>query len=379
VRPVSAGWDSTIRGSHHMVVRARVCSTFQTGTDPDGTEIQIVDGQVSLDGTAQVRTTLDLTTNGRRDDGRRLWPRFASDLLAPYGNELYVERGVQYSDDTVEYVGLGYLRIEGPSQDNPPDGPIRITGQDRMAAIVEGDLTDPVQFLAGTTIGDVVEQLVTDIYPTAVIEWDDATDAETLTRSVVADQDRYAFLDELVTAHGKIWYWDHRGVLVIKDLPDPGFPVFDLVSGRGGTLVSMTRELTRGGVYNAVVATGEAGDNTPPVRAMAFDSNPDSPTYYLGRFGKVPQFFTSPLLGSTGQAQAAAETLLRKQLGLPYTVRFGMVANSALEPFDPVLARYSDTAAAETHVLQTLTIPLTEGGQMQATTKAQTTILIGHS
>ena len=64
MRPVSAAFLAALRGSHTMVVRARVCSTFQTGTDPDGTSVSILSGKVTVDGTADIRTTLDMSVDG---------------------------------------------------------------------------------------------------------------------------------------------------------------------------------------------------------------------------------------------------------------------------------------------------------------------------
>lgn len=376
MRPVSAAWEPTIRGSHRMLVRATVCETFQTGVSPTGTEIPILAGSVTVDGTQAIRSTLDLTTAGTFDDGRRAWPKSGDQLLlAPYGNEIFVERGLFYSDDLVEYCPLGYFRIQTPDQDDSPDGPIRVVAQDRMAGIVEARLLQPVQFMAGTTLGVVVNTLITAIYPDAVIEWDDATNLLTLDRTVITEQDRYGFIDDLITSRGKVWYWDHRGVLTIKDLPDATTPVYTVDNGRDGVEVSVTRHITRDGVYNAVVATGEAGDTQTPVLGIALNLDPDSPTYYNGRFGKVPQFYSSPLLTTDGQALAAATTLLRKKLGLPYSVKFGTVANPALEPYDPIRVRQRD--GAEMHVLQSLTIPLVEDTPMTAQTKEQTVVLIG--
>lgn len=374
MRPVSAGWESTLAGSHTMVVQAIVCDTFQTGTSPTGTSIPILDGKVDLDGLADVRSKLDLTT-----DGSQMWPRFAADLFAPYGNEIYVSRGVRYSDILEEIVGLGYFRIDGPEQPDAPDGPIRLTAVDRMQGIIDGRLLAPVQFLVGTTLGDIVTQLVTEIYPLATIEWDDDTDLNTLTRSIVVDDDRYAFLDDLITGVGKIWYWDYRGVLVIKDLPSSTDYVYSIEAGRGGVALNVSRTLTRVGVYNAVVSSGEAPDSTAPVRGVAIDNSPNSPTYFYGRFGQVPRFFNSPLLGSNLQAAAASSTILRKQLGLPYSLKLGTVVNAALEPFDAVRVRPGANEGAETHVLQTLSVPLVEGVQQEAATKEQTVVLIGTS
>jgi len=79
VRAVSAAFLRTVLASHQAIFRATVCTTFQTGTTPTGTRIPIEDGTVSLDGTADVRSTLDLTT-----DGTKMWPTTAASLLAPY-------------------------------------------------------------------------------------------------------------------------------------------------------------------------------------------------------------------------------------------------------------------------------------------------------
>lgn len=372
MRPVSVGWESTLRGSHAEVVRARVCNTFQTGTNPTGTVISVMDGAVMLDGNADIRSTVDLTT-----DGTLMWPTRSADLLAPYGNEVFIERGVVYSDDLVEYVSQGYFRIDSPDQGEAPDGPIRITGSDRMATIIEARLLAPIQFAAGTTLGSIVTTLIQDVYPTATITWDDATDLETLSRAVIVEEDRYGFLNDLVKAQGKIWYWDHRGELVIKDLPSATTSVFSINHGRGGVLVNIARHLTRSGVYNAVVASGEAADTGTPSRGVAVDASPTSPTYFYGRFGKIPRFYSSPMLATDLQAANAARAILLRQLGLPYVVDFGSIVNAALEPYDPVKVSYSDRDGEEMHVLATLKIPLSPRAAMTATTKEQTVVLVG--
>jgi hypothetical protein len=352
-----------------MVTSARVVTPGQTGVNPVGTDIPILDGDVVMDGTADVRSTLDLTTDGG------LWPTRASSLLTPYGNEIHVRRGVKFGNGTVEWVSLGYFRIDTPEQRQAPTGTIRVSAQDRMAGITEARMLAPVQFPIGTTLGAIFTRLVTEVYPWATIQWDDGTNLATLGRALICEEDRYQFLADLVTAAAKTWYWDHRGVLVIKTPAASGAPVWDVTHGEGGVLVELSRRLTRRGVYNGVVATGEAADTRVPARAVAVDANPSSPTYWYGSFGKVPRFFASPLLGTNAAAQAAANTLLRQYLGLPYNVDFDAVPNPALEPGDPVNITYP--GRAETHVLDRLTVPLTASGALSASTREQTLIVIG--
>lgn len=373
MRPVSDAFLRTVRGSHAMVARARVCTTFQTGTDPVGTIISILDGDVIADAHSDVRATLDLLT-----DGLGMWPTASSNLLlAPYGNEIFVERGIKYGNGTEEWVSLGYYRIQTPDQDEAPNGPILIEGRDRMSGLIDGRLLAPVQFADTATYGAVVNQLVTQVYPTATIEWDDTTNTQTLGRSLVTEEDRWGFINDLVTSRGKIWYWDHRGILVIRNPPSATAPVFDVNSGEGGVLVKLRRRLTRERVYNAVVAYGEAADTAVPARAAVVDNNPDSPTFFSGPFGPVPRFYSSPFITNDIQAASAATSLLTQQLGLPYSVDFTAVPNPALEPWDPVRIRYSERIAVETHIIDRITIPLISKAPMTATTREQTVVLVG--
>lgn len=370
MRPVSAALLRTLRGSHSVAFRARICTAYQEGTDPDGVEIPILDGTVTLDGNADIRSTLDLTTV-------YAWPSRTSTTLAPYGDEIYVERGVDLGGGSIEWVGLGYHRVNTIGQDNAPKGAIRVDATDRMSGIVDDRLLAPVQFSASTTYGQAVEYLVLGSYPDATIEWDDATYADTLGRSVVAEDDRYGVLHELVKSLGKIMYWDHRGFFVIKDLPDQTTPVWSVNAGPDGVLIDASRSLTREGVTNIVVAYGEAADDLPPVRGIARDADPASPTYYAGRFGPVPRFFSSPLLKTVDQCKAAARTILLKGgLGLPYCVEFNEVVNPALEPFDPVELRLTD-GGVEQHSLSILTVPLVPEQPQSASTREQTLVIVG--
>lgn len=378
MRPVSDAFLGSLRGSHKAVSEAYVVSPGQTGVTPTGTEITILDGDVQLDATASIRSTLDLAT-----DGTNMFPDNALDLLAPYGNEIFVRRGIEFGTGAVEWVSLGYFRIQAVEQEQAPNGPIQISAQDRMSGIVEGRLINPVQYATTDTYGDIVSGLVTEIYPWATIEWDDATDTDATGRSLIAEEDRFQFLDDLVKSVGKIWFWDYRGILVIKDPPDETASVWRVNAGEDGVLVALNRELSREGVYNGVVAYGEALDTETPARAVAVDNNPDSPTYWSGDFGKVPRFYSSPFITTDDQALSAATSLLKQNLGLPYSVDFNVIPNPALEPYDPVAINFTrrgnNLNYDEIHVLDRITVPLTSDQTMKAETREQTLVIIGEA
>lgn len=372
MRPVSDRFLSTLRGSHLAVFRARVQPSFYTGTNPGGTELPILGGDVTFSATADIRATLSLTTVWP-------WPTSAADTLAPYGNYIYVERGVAYGNAQREWVGLGYYRIDTIEQDVTPDGEIVISGSDRSAGLQDARFETPQQYPPTWTNGDVVNNLIWGVYNFAgIIEWDDPdVRDDTINRSIITEDDRLGLLLDLLTSLGKIGYWDHRGIFVIKTPPDvTGEPSWTIDAGAGGVLVEMSRGLTREGVYNAVVATGEAGDTTAPARAVARDLNANSPTYYDGGFGKVPRFYSSPFITTNAQAQTAADALLKQQLGLPYQVELSSVPNPALEPYDVLQVVYPQSGrnrayVTETHVVDEVTIPLTPDAPVKLKTREQ--------
>jgi hypothetical protein len=375
MRSVSERFLETLRGSHRIGSRVRVCSTYQTGTNPTGVEISVVDGNVRSSATAAVRSTLDLLTT-------ELWPEYADDLITPYGNELYVEKFIAYGNGQREFVGLGYFRIDTPEQEDVPEGAIRITAPDRWQGIADAEFLAPRQFPANMSRGDLVSMLITEVYPSAVISWDDAGVRDSnLGRPLIIEQDRAQCLSDLFTAAAKIGYFRYDGVFRIETPPDvTGEPSWTVDAGENGVLVKMSRGLTRTGVKNAFVATGEAADTTPPARGVAYDLDPNSPTYYYGRFGPVPGFFSSPLLTTNTMAAAAAKTQLQKSIGLPYQVSLGSIPNPALEPYDVLTVRYPRTSRnrslrTETHIVDEITIPLL-GDPVQMKTREQRVQLI---
>lgn len=365
MRPVSQDFLDALHGSHRIATRARIVTSWQTGVDPPGVEVPIVSGNIASDPSADVRSTADVTVAGA-------WPDDPDGLFAPYGNEIFLERGIVLGNGDIEYCSLGYFRIYTVEQSDTPAGTLRISGRDRMSGIIDARLTRPVQFAVGTSFGDAVAFLVREVYPRANIVYDFNQFTVAFDAPYIAEEDRYGFLLDMVTSQGKVMYWDYEGNLRIEDPPNPEQPVWTVNHGEDGILMSMGRSLDRDGVYNAVVASGETPGDHEPVQAIARDMNPASPTYWLGRFGKVPRFYTSPFITTEAQAESAARSILAREIGLPYAIDFTTVVNPALEPLDPVEITYSDRALPEVHVVTNVTIPLAADQSMSTNTREQT-------
>lgn len=360
-----------LRGAHRVLHRATVVGGHQVGVNPIGVEIPIDGGDINYDASADIRATLDLSTTPA------YWPANISDLITPYGTEIFVERGVMLGAGLKVWVSQGYYRIYSVEQDDSPRGPVRIAGKDRMSGLVDGRLEKPVQFLSGASVKTVFDTLVLDVYPDAEIEYDFDETTTTFPGNHIAEQDRYGFLADVVKALAKVWFWDYRGVLVVRDALDPESPVWDINHGQDGVLITASRERTRDGVYNAIVAVGESpGDDSPPALGIARDTAANSPIRWGGPFGKVPGFYSSPFLTTDAQAAASAASILTRSRGLPYSVSFSTVVNPALEVLDPIRVSYSDTGQVETHVIDKLTLPLAADQPMTGSTRDQTELSV---
>lgn len=238
MRPVSDQFKAAVAGSHAMAAEAILLTSYQEGVSPSGTGLSIESGDVQLDQTAQVRSTLSLVTDGTGWDARP-----GRSDLQPYGSEVFARRGVNVAGST-EWVSLGYFRIQSVSQDKPPDGPLSVEASDRMQAIIDAQIVSPVSFKATDTVSGVFAALVHDVYPSATIDFDYSAASDELGTAMVTGQDRYGFLYELAASRGKIMFWDYQGHLSVQDVPSPSEAVADLTAGQpGGVTASVTNAI----------------------------------------------------------------------------------------------------------------------------------------
>lgn len=365
----AADFSGLVSGSHAAKFRATVLVDYQTGDDPAGTDMNLTGGSVEFNSTAEIRATGNVTVIGE-------WPRARNLSLGPYGSEVFLARGVDTGEDGILWAPLGYYRIAETNQADAAKGPIQLDLQDRMATIIDSRFLAPRQWLLGTTVDEIINEVVLEVYPEAVITWDDDANLSQLGRSLIAEESRFEVLATLADGLGKIFYWNEVGELVFLTAPDEEVPIWSVKAGAGGAMVQADRSLSRDGVYNAVVVTGEGPDELMPVRAVAYDAQESSPTFFGGRFGRVPRFYSSPFITTQQQANTAAQNLLRRSLGAPYDVGLSAVPNPAVRPYDVLRVVYND-GNRELHIVERVTIPLDVTSTISIATRQSTVVHVG--
>jgi hypothetical protein len=295
-----------------------------------------------------------------------LIPRTPTDQLATYGAKLRISRGVDYGDGSSELVPLGVFRLDSVDGDIS-EGPVTLQGKGLEAVVADDKFTSPYK-ATGTVVG-AVKALIQRSIPTADIV-SLITDTPIGSRVFDVEADAWAGAQEIAAAAGAEVYANADGSFVISALPDllTATPVWAVEATEGGVYISGNRGMSSDNVYNGVLARGEnTADNVPPVSYLATDSDPNSPTYWGGPYGRRPMFYSSSTLTTVTACTAAANLKLAAARAPNATGDFSSLPNPALECGDVIRVTHPD-GTRELHQVAAFTVPLDEGGDFQIST-----------
>ena len=391
--PVSDKFLNSLKGSHRPMVVIKTLSI-------DGTfrNIPVTSGEVKIDRTSQdVRRTITFTTNDES-----LVPSRSTDALNIYGNHVYAYRGVLWNIDNIgtdlantppplsrevlapssgayELVPLGVFRINSVSIDEQADGQITISvdGSDISANIAKNAWTSPVtvwktpykvpvaatsttpeQTYVATGIQEAIKLLINDRWsngknsifgeprfefggvPNKPLTTPVSMGSTNITTS--GSNSPWTDITGLAAAIGAELYIDADGSFRLQPIPDPNTikPVWDFFDGEGGLLITANRKLNDAKAVNYVIATGENTGTRTPVKAVAYDGDPSSPTYYKGEFGRVVGRESGrKKLKTQAEVQNAADTYLNWFVGGEEAVTLEGIVNPALDTGDVVRVR----------------------------------------
>lgn len=321
-------------------------------------------GSVTADRGNKISRSLSLTISDIA-----LMPRAAGDALAVYGNTIRAYRGVRFTDGTEEVVPVGVYRIEDPQGDRDL-GPITLTGKSLECAVSDEPFLAPFSTSLYGSCSLAIEALIVGALPDAIVTNEATEDPPPATVTWDDQDDRWDAVESLASAMGAECACGPDGTFYIRDLPDlaTATPVWDVLAGDGGALVSATTGMDRTKFKNGWLVTGGNGaDNAPPVSSLVVDDDPLSPTRWGGPMGHAQGRVQSSLLTTIGQCAVLAESKLRDSLGVTSSISLKSVPNSALEPGDCIRVRYAD-GYAELHIVQSITMPLTASGEFTLTT-----------
>lgn len=351
--PLSADARVALTESHGMAARATVYSPLYGELS-----VPIAGGQITADSGSQVRRTGSVLADPS------LWPQSPQSLLAPFGAEMLVEYGIALRSGNIEWVPVIRGSLDDAQRTRPFSGSadVEVKLVDRAARVAEARLTIPGQTRSGFSAVAEITRLVQEVLPSTVVS--DRTGISTAAAVIDIPRERWdEGVERLADSLAAEAYFDASGVLVVRPQPTLADQIAWYARTKDfSTLVGAKDRLTREGVYNRVVVTGQRSDGTPPVYAVADDNDPTSPTYIGGPFGIKTYTYTSALITTVPQAQATANALLARVRGGGVQSTFEALVNPALEPGDVVGVMADDGTVVQRLILDKASVPLSPTG-----------------
>jgi hypothetical protein len=362
--PIAASivlWDAATPGHSTVMV--------ETSVDNGATWWQAVNGAPIprlLPGTAiakSVMSRVTLTRENPDDDTPRL-------------HRLVVR--VLTDDTRKELVPCGRFIInECTIHDSPSGGvEVEIAGADLARKISRNAWDKTYVIYEGTNYVDAIRAVVTNRMPG--VQTNFVTTNVTTPRIFFGEQetnDPWADAQKMAKLIGCNLFFDAMGICTLRYEPDPELSKsrWEFEDSAQPTMTDLVRRISDENTYNMVIVTGEGTYNDVPVRAVARDLDPQSPTYILGPYGVRPLRITSSLVWSYPQAQAAADAMLLKVKGATEAVELDAICNAAIEPSDVVTVTRGKSKLAGRFVVDQMRIPFGATELMHAVGRRQRT------
>lgn len=363
---MSSKFQAAVVSSHTVTSKVSVYSD-QTWIQ----DLAVLTGFVTVSSTNANRRTCSLTLT---DPTGLLSPALASDLLAPTaGNELRIWKGIDYLDGTTELIPLGIFRISRCTVEDSGDGlTFTIIGYDRARKVQRAQFTDTYTLAAGMDVYTAIQTIVNSQTPGYVFNINPSSGFTIPQTTYDAGTDPWDSIQQLSISAGVQTYFDTSGVINVQPIPDIALApiVWTFAEGPNAIILDLASDWSDESVFNYFIVTGESTGNAAPVRAVAYDNNPSSATYYLGKYGTVvAPILKSNLITSTAQAQAAANGLLNILLGQLVGLRFSNIVVPGLDAFDCVMIQRAISRVNYRFLLDQITIPLESDQAMQCTAR----------
>lgn len=321
--------------------------------------IPVTSGSVDIDGSAARRRRFKGVVV---DETGVLKALSGSDRLAPYGAELALYRGHQGRQWP-----LGVIRLEEASTDWPGKR-IAVSGQDRSVVVADATFEVPKIIAAGTNVGTAIADVLTTAYPAVVLNL--VSTAEITPLLVFAEgEDPWVAATEMATSIGMELFFDAGGRATMRPPPSlvDAEPVASYIEGVGSTIIDLGVNLSAVGLANRVVVTS-AATTTAPVRGVATDDDPASPTYYDGSFGRRTLHIRDEKVRTVAQAEAVARLRLAEALAPRESADISALVDPRREAGDVVLVDVGGWQRLAS--IATLSMPLGPTGTMRLTTGA---------
>lgn len=345
-------------------------------------DVPLETGTVTMDRTAAVRRTCSLTITPQ--GAQALDPSW-KDSLAAAGNEVRPWWVINYPDGTTDEVSLGTFTIVDTSySDAGTDLTVKVVGNDRSWIMQQNKLLKPYKISGGISVEGAIQQMITDNWTGSPINFNLAPSGHTIPSTGLTIKPRKTIWSQALMFGASIGYElfiDPYGTVTGVPVPNPlnQSSVATITAFARSGLKTATAKSTRKGVYSAfgITATGSVSvlntkgtkmvSKSVPIYASAYDTDPNSPTYYLGAFGTVATSIRSTVITTQAQGQDAVNGYLLNQKGAMTGLQIGIIPLPLLDAYDVITVDAGRVAPSGTYVIDAWTATMKYDASMDLT------------
>lgn len=336
------------------------------------TTLPVMDGNVQVDITNAVRRTASITVV---DFERKYTPTGASgDVLSVLGTELRLCRGL-IVNGAPEYLPQGVFGISDTqtSVDNQGVATITVAASDRSDRVARNVLDDLYVVAPGTNVADAIRAMIASAWSgTTPLVFNFApTTAVTPALIFQSNDSLWQRASEMAASAAMDLFFDVTGVCTLRPVTDVALSdsVWTYSTGATSILLGVNKAYSNRDVVNRWVVTGESTQVDPPVRGVAQDTDPSSPTNINGPYGKVTRTLNSQYAITDQQCTLQAQAELAKSLGVVEQVQFTAIPHPAHDAGDIITIVEPNSLVNAKYLLESFTMPLTSDATLPATTR----------
>ena len=229
--------------------------------------------------------------------------------LALFGQELTVDVTVSDPATNAEQ-GFQLGRFVNQNWDSDTGG-VGVNASSMFSRVEDDRFTSPAATKTNGTLASEARRLTPDLCD---VQIDDAL-TDRAVPSMSWDESRIDSLKELAEAWPARLRESREGTIqFLAPIETITTPELRFTDGEGGTVIEVASSDSRDAIYNVVVARGqETGeDGSPTFQGIAAQNS--GPLAVSGPYGRVPRFFSSPLITSKSAALKSAQTMLKNSI-----------------------------------------------------------------
>jgi hypothetical protein len=331
---------------------------------------------VTVDRTNVLRRTCSVVFT---DANQTLVSSAVPSVLTPFGNELEIYYGVQFSSGDQELVRIGIFEITDVDiDDSGADLVITLDGSDRAYLVQRAQFTDTYSIAPNTNVGLAIQAIILSRNITPLAQQFNFAPTTFTTPSTPitysAGDDPWTECCNLAAAIGCELFYDPNGVCTMIPIPDPTTAPISWYYDEGVNNIATEAErlISSDSAYNVVIRDGSGTGVTAGVRGIAQDTNPASPTYVGGSYGSVVDYQVSSLYTTDAQAQVVANADLLTNLGTIETLTLSSIVkpDSDIDDVIEVTRVRAGIPSGTKYVIDSFTLGLGVSGVLQSTCRA---------